>query len=214
MAGRGPVETACIVVYLGHFVVPLALGAFLALSDRAREFKLLMFGILTVSVLGAITFVIAPSAPPWLAAEQGHLADVHHLLKLGLRDLHMDSLAALEGDATKYDVTAAVPSLHAAFPFICLSRGMAGEAPERGVLALLAANLLAVLFAIVYLGEHYVVDAVVGLTYAAVSVVVVGVLNRGEGGPTASRGCTRANRWARATFDSGSPSTARVQPEL
>ena len=95
----------------------------------------------------------------------------------------MTSLAALEGDATKYDVTAAVPSLHAAFPFVCLLVAWRARLP-RVVVALLTANLSAVLFAIVYMGEHYVVDAVAGLTYAVLSVAAVGLLNRVEHGPS------------------------------
>jgi hypothetical protein len=168
----GALEFFCVIIYLGHFVIPLALGAGLALSDRAREFKVLMFSILAVAVLGAITFVIVPTAPPWLAAQDGYLNGVHHILKQSMSNLHMASLAAQDGDASKYDVTAAVPSLHAAFPVICLVTAVYARLP-RAVIVGLALDFLCVVFAIVYTGEHYVFDAIVGTAYALAAVLVV-----------------------------------------
>ena len=170
----GALEVFCALVYVGHFFIPLALAATLALRNRAREFKLLMFGILTALMAGAITFIVAPTAPPWLASQDGYLPGVQHVLKLTLADMHLTSLAAMEGDATKYDVTAAVPSLHAAFPLICLLVARHARLP-RAVLAFLLFDVVAVLFSIVYLGEHYVFDALVGYVYAFASVAIVRV---------------------------------------
>ena len=114
----GPLEVFSVVAYISHFIVPFVVAAVLAIYGRSREFKLMMFAILTVFVLAAITFLVAPTAPPWLAARHGYLTGVHHILKQSMYDSHMSSLAAIEGDGTKYDLTAAVPSLHAAFPLI------------------------------------------------------------------------------------------------
>jgi hypothetical protein len=172
-SGRtGALEVFSVAAYISHFVVPLLIGAVLAIAGRSRDFKILMFGILTVSVLGSITFLVAPTAPPWLAAQDGYIGGVHHILKQTLFDLHMTSLANVEGDAGKYDITAAVPSLHAAFPLIVLLTVVNARLP-RWVAGLVGVQLLSVLFSIVYLGEHYVVDAVVGLAYGAVAWLVV-----------------------------------------
>jgi hypothetical protein len=173
-SGRtGPLEILSVAAYASHFVVPLVLGAALAICGRSREFKLLMFGLLTVSVLGSITFLLAPTAPPWLAAQEGYLSGVQHILKQSLYDLHMTSIAAFEGDASKYDITAAVPSLHAAFPLISLLTVVSSRRLPRWVAGALGIQLLAVAFAIVYMGEHYVLDAIVGLAYAAVAWLAV-----------------------------------------
>jgi PAP2 superfamily len=168
----GWLEVFSVAAYISHFVVPLLVAAALAIAGRSRDFKILMFGILTVSVLGSITFLVAPTAPPWLASQDGSIGGVHHILKQSLFDLHMTSLAGVEGDAGKYDVTAAVPSLHAAFPLIVLLTVVNARLP-RWVAGLVAFQLVAVIFAIVYLGEHYVFDALVGLVFAAVAWLAV-----------------------------------------
>lgn len=185
----GVLEGVCVAAYLGHFVVPLALGGALALSDRARHFKFLMFSILVLAVLGAVTFVLAPTAPPWLAAQDGYITGVHHILKHGLTDLHLTSLAALEGDARAYDITAAVPSLHAAFPVVCLATAVRARMPSF-VIAAIAIDYVVVVFAIVYLGEHYVFDALVGTTFAIVSIGLVGYLLRGEEAESVDTRCS------------------------
>jgi hypothetical protein len=181
----GPLEVLAVGAYAGHFLVPLAFGIGLILAGRTNPFHLLMFALLAVSALAAITFVVFPTAPPWLAAEHGYIPTVHHILKQSLNDLHMTSLAAQEGNASKYDVTAAVPSLHTAFPLICLLTAVQARLPKP-VIAVLALDLAAVVFSIVYTGEHYLVDALAGAAYAAVSWLVVRRVLEGEAERSAS----------------------------
>jgi hypothetical protein len=173
-------ESACVVFYTGHFMIPLALGVALALTNRSEDFKFLMFSMLTVSVFAACTFLVAPTAPPWLADQHGYLTGVHELLKQTLRDLHLSTLAAIEGDPSKYNVTAALPSLHTAYPFICLVAAARARL-ARPLTAFLAVNFLGVVFSIVYLGEHYVIDVVAGVAYATVALLVVRAALHGAG---------------------------------
>jgi hypothetical protein len=168
----GPLESICVVFYASHFAIPLALGLLLALLNRSNDFKFLMFAILAVSLLGAITFLVAPTAPPWLADRDGHLTGVHEILKQGLRHVHLSALAELIGDATKYDVTAAAPSLHTAYPLICIVAAARACLPKV-VIGTLVLNLVGVVFAIVYMGEHYVFDVVVGAAYALAAIAIV-----------------------------------------
>jgi hypothetical protein len=168
----GVLEVFSFSMYVSHFVVPLLLAVGLALTDRGRAFSMLMFGILAASLLGEITFILAPTAPPWLAAQEGYVSGVHHVLKQTLYDLDLTKLAALDGDASKYNVTAAVPSLHVAFPIICILTAVWARLP-RWVVVALAINLLGVIFAIVYTGEHYLVDALAGVLYGLVAWVLV-----------------------------------------
>jgi membrane-associated phospholipid phosphatase len=168
----GVLESVCVVFYASHFAIPLALGLLLALLNRSSDFKFLMFGILAVSVLGAITFLVAPTAPPWLANRDGYVTGVHELLKQGLDHMHLSALAQLVGDPTKYDVTAAAPSLHTAYPLICIIAAARARLPKI-VISALVINLFGVVFAIVYMGEHYVFDVLVGTAYAVVAVAIV-----------------------------------------
>lgn len=168
----GPLEVFTMLVYVSHFFVPLLLGAALVLTGRGRHFVLLMFGILVTVLLGEIVFVLAPTAPPWLAAEHGYLSGVHPILKQTFTDLNLTRVAEMKGDGGAYDVTAAVPSLHVAYPVVCLLCVAHARLP-RAVVAAFALNVLAVVFAIVYMGEHYVFDALAGALCGAVSWHVV-----------------------------------------
>src|SRR5206468_3740879 len=121
--------------------------------------------ILIAAMTAMVIFVVAPTAPPWLAAQEGYVTGVHHVLKQALYDMHMSSLGAMEGDPSKYDVTAALPSLHTVFPLICLLAARRARLP-RPAIAALAVNWIAVVFSIVYTGEHYVTDAAAGALLA------------------------------------------------
>jgi len=164
----GPVEIFSLLMYVSHFLAPLML-AFLLWAFWSRSgFKELLFGILAVSILGDITFLLAPTAPPWLAAEQGLIPDVHPIITNALYDLNLDSLAAHKGDPSSYNIVAAIPSLHAAWPVICLFVIRKYHLP-RWVLVTQIGITIGVLFAIVYAGEHYLIDALVGFVYAVVA---------------------------------------------
>lgn len=174
----GVLETFAVVMYLSHFVAPLVLGFYLWWR-RSRGFTELMFALLALSILAEITFVLAPTAPPWLAAQQGYLPQVDHVLRQGFFDLGLDRLGNLVGDRSHYNVVAAFPSLHAGFPIVCLLVGLAYKLP-RWVLGIQTFQMLGVFFAIVYTGDHYVVDIVAAAAYAAVAWAVVHRAFRGE----------------------------------
>lgn len=168
----GPLEIFATLMYLSHFVAPLALGLYIWFSGRSRAFRELMFGILAMSILADTTYVLAPTAPPWLAAEHGYLPPIHHIVKGALASMNMSGLAAMDGDASRYNIVAALPSMHAAFPFIAFLVVLRHGLP-RWLAALQGAQLAAVWFAIVYTGEHYVVDAFAGAAYAALALALV-----------------------------------------
>jgi Flp pilus assembly pilin Flp len=165
----GVLEVAALLAYASHFFVPFGI-AFYIWWSRGREvvFNSLILGLLVVSVLAEITFVLVPTAPPWLAAEQGHITHVHQILKQALADTHLHALAALKGDPHAYNIVAAVPSLHVAWPIIGLLVARAYGLP-RWLVTLQAVQLAAVVFAVVYTGEHYLVDALAGALYAFVA---------------------------------------------
>ena len=168
----GPLEVFSLAMYASHFFAPLGLAFLLWWSGRREGFTVLLFGILTVSVLGEITFVLAPTAPPWLAAQHGLIPPVQHIFKQTLLDLHLTAVAAVDGDSSKYNIVAAVPSLHVAWPIIGLLVIRSFRLP-RWAFLLQAGQLVGVVFAIVYMGEHYVIDAVAGAAYALVAFKIV-----------------------------------------
>jgi hypothetical protein len=161
----GPLEIFSIVMYVSHFVAPLLLAFLIWAFWRGRGFTDLLYGILIVSLLGEITFVLAPTAPPWLAADHGLIPPVHHVIKQSLYDLGLTDLAAKKDEPGSYNIVAALPSLHAAWPVIGLLVIRKHGLP-RWLFSSQAFLLAGVVFAIVYTGEHYLVDALVGCAYA------------------------------------------------
>jgi hypothetical protein len=166
--GTGPLEVFSLAMYASHFLAPLILAFLLWAFWERRGFAELLFGILAVSILGDITFLFAPTAPPWLAAQHGLIEPVQPILRDALYAVHLDSLASQKGDASSYNIVAAIPSLHAAWPVICLLVIRKYRLPGWLFAAQLAITI-GVVFAIVYMGEHYLIDAIVGIVYAFVA---------------------------------------------
>jgi hypothetical protein len=164
----GPLEAFSVAMYVSHFIAPLLLAFAIWAFWQNRGFSDLLFGLLAVSILANITFLLAPTAPPWLASEHGLIPQVQPIIKNALFDLDLNSLALRKGDASSYNVVAAVPSLHVAWPIICLLVIRKHRLPLP-LFAAQAALTLGVVFAIVYTGEHYLVDAIIGAVYALVA---------------------------------------------
>jgi hypothetical protein len=164
----GPLEVFSVAMYVSHFIAPLLLAFGIWALWQGRGFGDLLFGLLTVSILATITFLIAPTAPPWLASEHGLIPTVHPIIKNALFDLDLNALALKKGDSSSYNVVAAVPSLHVAWPVICLLVIRKYRLPRPVFFAQLALTI-GVVFAIVYTGEHYLVDALIGALYAVVA---------------------------------------------
>ena len=162
-------DYAAVILYLLHFVVPLGAAFLLWLRNR-QAFRQYAAGILILSYLAFLTYVIFPAAPPWLAAQAGLLPDVQRIL--GSTLLEFRDPVSLPTISSKFglNMVAAVPSLHAAYPFfMTLFLGMRW----RRMALPLAVYTFSVWMAVVYLGEHYVFDVVTGALYAAAAYLVV-----------------------------------------
>jgi membrane-associated phospholipid phosphatase len=102
-------------------------------------------------------------APPWMAARDGYLGEVHRVSGRGWSeiDLHRQTMV-LFGMANK---SAAMPSLHAGLAFLLAFFAIARLRTRWRWLALLYP--LTMTLVLVYSGEHYVLDALVGALLAA-----------------------------------------------
>src|SRR2546430_2025043 len=110
-----------------------------------------------MSFMAFVTYLFYPSTPPWLQLP----ASVHHVtnetvIKLFSDDYYVSPIYT-HLNPNKY---AAFPSLHAAFPLLA---AVYAWRRYRAVAAGLAIWTAGVWIAIVYLGEHYFVDALAGL---------------------------------------------------
>jgi membrane-associated phospholipid phosphatase len=167
-------------VYFMHFVLPAAVGLHLWLNDRSR-YRAFAASLLVACCLAFVTYVALPTQPPWL----GHPQDVHKVIDETIGKLDLPSWLVGFYRDRDYNVDAAFPSLHAAFPLIATLHAWPRS---RRLGVLLGAWTLVVWVAVVYLGEHYVVDVLGGVAYAAVAVLAVARWRRGAARRAASVG--------------------------
>jgi hypothetical protein len=164
-------DVFAVLAYLTHFFFPLVVGFYLWWR-RSEGFRDLMLADIVVSALACVTTVLAPTAPPWLAAQHGLAPGVHDILRHALSTVGLPGLAHYKGDPSAYNTVAAFPSIHAAFPVLGLIALVKYRAPRWAQAAQLA-QLLSVWFVIVWTGEHYVVDVFAGVVYALVAWAIV-----------------------------------------
>jgi hypothetical protein len=150
-----------------HFVVPPLVAFALWLKRRVLFFRFAA-SMIGLSFASAIVFLAFPSAPPWAAAQKGLIG---HLVKLP----PVNDVSSLSGATRVVPVPAnpyaAIPSLHAGYAFL-VALTVAGLILESRIRARrLLAGLcflypLAQSLAVVYTGNHYVVDIAIGFAFA------------------------------------------------
>lgn len=194
-----PWDVFAAVLYMLHFLAPLLAGFALWLANRAL-FRQFAITFVLVALAGFATYIVYPAAPPWLAAERlirFHGQYVQPLIYINGRsvvDVHRGTVY-LPGVTNLFDVIAghwynpyhgtiffpflhqvhydavgAIPSEHASYPFLFFLF-LRRQFGRRAYFVLL--YIAAILFAIAYLGQHYLVDALIGFAYAGVGYVLV-----------------------------------------
>lgn len=172
-------------VYVSHFVAAIGVG--IAVWVRARDrFARYAWTFLVCSLAGFATYVVYPAVPPWMAGRDGFLPHVFRVPDVLWRHIGVDLLAnVFSGDPRYSNPVGAIPSEHAAYPLLFLLLFWT-VASTRGRVVLVT-YVVAMAFVLVYFGEHYVFDELVGFVYATVAFVVVGrVVDRRRARPSAA----------------------------
>ena len=151
-------------IYTSHFIATPVVAAVLWLRSR-DAWKAFATRVIVLSLAGFVTYVLFPAAPPWYAAREGVIEPVIRGSSRGWLWLHVNHAGNLlsEGQAAANPV-AAMPSLHTAFATL-IALYVASQLRSRWRY-LVVLYPLAMGLALVYLGEHYVVDLVAGVVYA------------------------------------------------
>ena len=182
-------EVAVSLVYVSHFLTVPTVAVILWLRDRVQWARY-MRRWFALSLAGLITYFLYPAAPPWWAAERGYLPPVARISTAGwnLIGLHGagNTLNALQVEAA--NPVAAMPSLHTAYAMMAVAFFL--PAVRRRWWPVLLSYPLAMTFTLVYSGEHYVIDVLVGWLYVAGTFALVGLAER---------------RWRRSAVKSGDP---------
>ncbi len=152
------------IFYFLHFALPLAFG-FLLWNLNKIHFRQFVVAILLLSYAGWVTYIIYPAAPPWMAADKGYLFGVSKVIDQTLNIFpEKISLPTIYHQINPNQV-AAIPSMHAAYPMLVLLYSMAFFG-LRGLIFI--PYVLLSWASIVYLGEHYVIDVIMGALYALI----------------------------------------------
>jgi membrane-associated phospholipid phosphatase len=150
--------------YSLHFFAPTIFAFILWKASQPNYWKYTVsFGLCTYGAL--ITFLFYPVAPPWI--------EVPNVIRI-LTD-SVDVSLGIPVYRTLFDflspnLYAAFPSMHSALPFLISL--FAIKIWKKKALPILIFPF-GVWFSAVYLGEHYVVDVLGGIAYAALAFVAV-----------------------------------------
>jgi membrane-associated phospholipid phosphatase len=152
------------IFYMAYFFVPTIFAYVLWKKSPKNYWKYTVaFGVCTYSAL--VTFLFYPVAPPWIAVPQvSQILTTSVDANLGL------PVYKWIFDILNPDLYAAFPSMHSALPWLVFL--FAFKAWKWKALPVLVIPV-GTWFSAVYLGEHYVVDVLAGITYATVAFVAV-----------------------------------------
>jgi membrane-associated phospholipid phosphatase len=156
------------IIYATHFLLPVAVGAWLWIKDR-EGFRRFGLTLVVLCALAFVTYVIAPTTPPWLAQP----SSVRHLIEDTIQRSGLPAGLVWLYSHHDYNLYAAFPSLHAGFPVVA---AVAAWQRTRAIGVLLTAWAVVVWVSVVYLGEHYVADVVGGIIYAVVAIVIARII--------------------------------------
>jgi membrane-associated phospholipid phosphatase len=163
-------------VYLTHFFATPLLAAVLWKIDRER-FRRFAVLVVALSLAGVATYALYPAAPPWMASRDGFAPHVTRIVPHVWQGLGLHSAGSVVENGYSYaNDVAAVPSLHAAFSLLIAI--WLWPRRRKWLRPLVAFYPLAMGFSLVYAGEHYFSDILLGWTYTVVVLLAVRAVAR------------------------------------
>ncbi len=167
--------------YFTHFIFPVIALAVLWVTSH-REWARFMKRFATLLFVACAMFVLMPTVPPWMAADSRHHYRILEPLarhtgrgfsSMGLKGFVNTWQTALDwGNAI-----AAMPSLHASFALFIPAFFLPRIRPIW-LKALVLTFPLIMAASLVYFGEHYVIDALVGWLIVGASFLFWGWIER------------------------------------
>jgi membrane-associated phospholipid phosphatase len=155
----GTLVWSAVIVHLTYYAAPPIAGLVYWLRWPER-FSRYAYSFVIVYTASLALHIVLPTVPPWLAAIQGTIAPVRRLLAEAINGWNPSFYQYGQYVAAGNDV-AAMPSVHAAATVLI---ACAAWRTRWRALACLYAVLMAL--ALMYLGEHYMADILVGAVLA------------------------------------------------
>jgi len=158
------------IFYLNWMPIPLAFGVYLYFNDK-KLFAKYSLAFLFTNLLGFVVYYAYPATPPWYVALYGFD------LRLGVQGnsaglARFDAITGIPIFANIYNknanVLAAIPSLHAAYPVIVMFYALK---KRLGLINVLFATFMTgIWFSAVYSGHHYIIDVILGVAIALLTL--------------------------------------------
>lgn len=173
--------------YFTHFIFPVIAIAVLWVTSH-REWARFMKRFSTLLFVACAMFVLLPTAPPWMASSKYHLLPTlaRHTGR-GFRDLGLKGFVNSWQSALDWgNAVAAMPSLHSAFALFVPAFFLPKVKPIW-LKALVLCFPVVMLASLVYFGEHWVIDGLVGWVIVGSSFLFWGWFERRQLRVRASR---------------------------
>src|SRR5581483_8343840 len=150
-------DAYALATYLSYFFVPFLAAVFLWHNWPVR-FRLYLTAFLVTMVTGTAYVALVPTAPPWMAANNGHLPEVFRIVRIVV-DRVAPGAYQNGYAAAGINEVASFPSFHMSESLLVVMAAWGyGRWPRRiGIVYALSMG-----FSLVYLGEHYVADVLAG----------------------------------------------------
>lgn len=150
-------------LYMVHFLVPVVV-ALLLWRYREKLYWPFVSSMVILSFMAFFTYVAFPAAPPWMAVRDGYVQEPFTRISSEVWSaMGVKNFSQVYGQLAPNEV-AAVPSLHSAYPLVVAVFTLLAFGWRRAWWIVIYP--LSMWVGVVYLGEHYVFDIVIGAAYA------------------------------------------------
>lgn len=180
-------DFALYLAYMMHFVFPLVLAVVIWKKFPAKYWNFIS-AYVVLMFSGFLTYLLFPAAPPWMANDLGYIPPVERISSQVWYTFGIADFPSFYNRIAPNPV-AAVPSLHAAFAVLFAVYVTVLFKSKWRFLAWVYPFLI--IFGTVYMGEHYLIDAVLGIIYALVAYMLT---------PLLAKKLDIAGRWRRLDF--------------
>ncbi len=153
-----PLDWLTVHVHWSYFALPhlTAVAVFLWRRELFARYVALVLGTFYA---GLVIYFLVPTMPPWLAADAGILPGVWRVMDFVGGQVDRETYQRLYDALGVPNPVAAMPSLHMA---VTTALFLFGRGLNRWLGRALAVYVLLMGFSLVYMGEHYVTDVLVG----------------------------------------------------
>jgi membrane-associated phospholipid phosphatase len=157
-------------IHWSYFFVPHVAAVILWIKNRQLFQRYLVSMVLLLGI-GLAVYFLSPAAPPWLTADRAPQDDIYRVMANVGRQINSSLYERTYSVVGDSNPIAAMPSMHQAVTFLVAIFALkAGRV--WGALGMLYA--LAMAYSLVYSGEHYVIDTLVGSALAVYTYYVAG----------------------------------------